>query len=527
MTSPNNRLQHTPKGARTHPPGLLRRVVRLQRMKRYAHILMAAFLTLWPSLVWANGLIPAVNAYRNTPAFWFVFTVVVLIESVCVRLWLRPIHMASALWRVLVLNAVSSFAGYLLMRSPLRPGFMYVWQQAIPLFFLTVCVELPLLLLFFRRSAASRRSKLLLGIGVNVMSYAFLILAEGPVESVWLDRLRAADRRVLEQWVDTEMLSDAPGLIYGTESGPGLPHRLRYFDPREQAWHSMRDCPPIDPRYWDIEGDVVAFKHYQEEGYSYRDVTVRRLPSFDVLAEISVTNAVNSQSGWGLQVSPDRTKLAVLVPLHEISAPLRGSSYRCFGMTSELVVYDITTGTSVGTCPRKAFRGSLCWLPDSQGILFSSLRDEDLNDLTMLGKDWKRKYPDADKQFSDAPTYAYYLKSNSVEYFGEMTSVHLAAQAGRLAYATGTDTICLLDPTTGKTNTVHVGRLGYRGITISPDGRLAVAHCTLTHPLAYLGYPTIVDLADPERRHYIEGFDYRLDWTTDGESRTRRLQHTP
>ena len=407
------------------------------------------------------------------------------------------------------------------MRSPFRPDFTYVWQQAIPFFFLTLCVELPLFLVLFRGSSTSWRRKLLLGTVANVLSYAFLILAERPVESIWLDRLRAADRGVLAQWVDTEMLSDASGLIYGTESGPGLPHRLRYFAPPEQRWHSMRECPPIDPRYWDVEDDVVAFKHYQEGKYSCRDITVCQLPSFDILAEITVTNAINSQSGWELKVSPDKTKIAVLLPLHEISAPLRGSSYLCFGMACELVVYDIsTTSTPVGICPRKALR-NLCWLPDSQSVFFSSLRDEELHALTMLGRDWKKEYPDADKQFSDAPTYVYNVKNGTVEYFGEMSSVQLVAQTGRLAYTMGRDTICLLNPKTGETNTVHVGRLGYRGITISPEGGLAVAYFTLAHPLAYLGYPAIVDLSDPERRHYIAGFDYRLDWTTDGESRTR------
>jgi hypothetical protein len=153
-------------------------------------------------------------------------------------------------------------------------------------------------------------------------------------------------------------------------------------------------------------------------------------------------------------------------------------------------------------------------------VLFGSLRNEALHNLATFEKGWKRIYPDADKQFSDAPTYVYDIVSGSVEYFGEMKSVQLAAQAGRLIYTLGNDTICRLDPATGKTNSVHVDHIGYRGITVSPDAKLAVAHFTLTHPLAYLGYPIIVDLGNPERRHYIDGFDYRLDWTTDPESRT-------
>lgn len=482
-------------------------------MKRYSQIFLAAVLLLWPLLAMANGLIPAVNAYRNTLAFWFVFAVVVLLEAVCVRLLLRPIHLISAIWRIFVLNAVSSVAGYLLMQSPLRPNFMHVWQQAIPFFFLTLSVELPMLLLLFRQSPASWRQKLLYGTIANVLSYTFLILAEEPVEFVWLDRLRLADQRVVAQWVDKDLLFNAPGVIYGTESGLGLSHRLRYFNLREQKWYPMRKCPPIYPHYWDIEGDIVAFKLYQEGQYSCQDITVCRLPDFEILAKISVTNAVNREYGWGLQISPDRTKLAVLIPLHWISAPLSGSSYRCFGTTCELVVYDIKTAQIVGVCPRKASR-NVCWLPDSKGVLFTSMRNASLYDFTMLEKEWKKKYPDADKQYSDAPTYSFDIRTGSVNYFGEMKSVQLAAQAGKLAYVTASDTICLLDPTTSVTNSVHVGHLGFMGITISPDARRVIAPFFLSHPF-YWGYPAIADLTQPERRHTIDGFHDRLDWTTE------------
>ena len=479
--------------------------------------LLAAFVM--PSVAVANGLIPAINAYRNTPEFGFIFAIVVLLETVCVRLSLRRLHFVSVLWRIILVNGVSSFAGYLLMRSPLRPDFTAVWQQAIPFFFLTLCVELPLLLLLLMGHPASRRRKLLVGLFANVLSYTFLIVAERPVEAVWLDRLRAEDQRVLQQWADTAMLAGSTGVIYGTESGSGLPHRLRVFNPREQTWHSLTNCPPIDPRYWDAEGDLVAFKHYQEQGYTFADITVRRLPDFAVVTELSVTNAMNSQSGWDLQISPDRTKLAVLVPLHEISAPLGGTSYRCFGMTCDLVVYDISTGRLVGVSPRKAFAG-LCWLPDSRRVLFTSLRNEALHEATRLEQGWKKKYPDADKLFSDAPTYAYDCRTGTVKYFGEIPSVQLAAQAQQLVYRCEPDSVCTLDPATSKTNRVPIGPLGYQDIGVSPDGRFAIVPLTLKSPLGYLGNPTIVDLQDPTRRYYIAGFDYRLDWTMETGGRT-------
>jgi hypothetical protein len=489
----------------------------MAKVKRLLCILAAMVIVLFPSAVLADGLIPAVNAYSNTPVFYFMFATVVVIEVVCLRLWLGRMPLPALLWRVVLLNAASSYAGYLLMRSSWRPDFSSVWRQAIPFFFLTLCVELPLLLLLFRRVAKSWRQKLLAGTAANVLSYIFLVAAEQPVTAVWLSRLNSADRRTLDQWTNTQMLAQTTGLIYGTE---GFPHRLRVFDPREGRWHSVTNCPPIDPRYWDVEGDVVAFMHYQEKGYAYNDLTVRRLPEFAAVAEIVVANATNSQSGgWELKISPDRRKLAVLVPRHELCAPLGEGSYRFFGMTCDLAVYEMTSGRLLGVSPRKALR-ELCWLPDSRHVLFRSLRKPELHELTTLEHGWQMKYPDTDRIFSDATTFAYDIEAGSVDYFGAMPPTHLASEAGRLIYRADPDGVCIVDPAAGLTNQVQIGSLGLRDVVISPDGRFAIVYLRLTSPMAYLGYPVIVDLSDPSRRHYLDGFDYRLEWTTDWRSRT-------
>jgi hypothetical protein len=347
-----------------------------------------------------------------------------------------------------------------------------------------------------------------------VLSYAFLLFAEGPVEGAWLVRLQHADELTLTQWTNTQMLAQTPGLIYGTELGSKLPHRLKVFDPRENTWRALTNCPPIDPRHWDVEGDVVAFKHYQEEGYADTDISIRRLPDFSVVAEISVTNASHSQSGWDLKRSPDGTKLAVLAPLHEIRAPLRGSSYPIVGTTCALVAYDLPSGSVAGIAPRKALWG-LCWLPDSRRVLFTSLRNEALLELTQLEKGWKKIYPGATPSFSNASTYVYDVATGSVEYFGEMKSPQLAAEAGQLVYPVEPDRLCTTHLASGQTNEIQVGRFGSRDLAVSPDGRYAVVYLLLTNPMAYLGYPTMADLNDPSKRHYVGGFSYRLDGTTD------------
>lgn len=61
-----------------------------------------------PPAAWANALIPAVNAYRNTSVFYFLFGGILLIEAGCFRLGLRRMHLASILWRVLPINALEN-----------------------------------------------------------------------------------------------------------------------------------------------------------------------------------------------------------------------------------------------------------------------------------------------------------------------------------------------------------------------------------------------------------------------------------
>ncbi len=489
-------------------------------MKRSASILAVMAVLLLPCCALANAIIPQITAYRDTPVFHVLFVAVVLVESLCARLWLRRMHFASVLWRVALINAASSLAGYLFVRSPWRSDSSYVWIQAIPFFFLTVCVELPLFGLLLRRASSSWRRRLMAGLGMNVVSYALIVVAEGPIEYTWLDRLYEDDRRVVETWNRPAMLAECAGVIYGTESPPGSSdHRLRYFSPRESTWHALTKCPPIDPLLWDVEGDLAALGYGQADGPpAFKRVVVLRLPGFEPVSELQITNTIKNLSRWELRISPNRTMLAVLVPLHAPSAPLPGSSIRYFGMIYELRVYDIVSGRLVAVSPRRAARG-VCWSPDSRQVLFASLRRDDLHELTDLGKEWKRDHPDVDKLFSDIAMYAFDIESGAVAYFGEMDSAHVAPQAGAVVYKHGPDRVDVLDLHTGATNRVQVGALGIGDLAVSPDGRHAVVHLRLKHPLAYHGYPAIVDLADPSRRQFIDTFNYSLDWTTDEGAR--------
>lgn len=372
-----------------------------------------------PASALANALLPELNAFRDTPVFYVMFSVAVLLESLCLRLWFfKAMHYGSVLWRVVLLHAASSLAGYLLMRSDFQPDFTRLWQQAIPFFFLTLAVEWPLVWLLFCKPRRSWKRTLLSGLTANVISYAALIALQPPVEAAWLDYLRAKDQEVLMRWTDTSLLAEATGRIYGTESQGGARHRLRYFSFADRRWHSLTNGPEIDPRVWDVEGDLVACKVYPANPPDV--IHLVKLPDFALVQEIPIPRQRFASAGaWDFKLSPDLTTLAVLIRQYEIRQPMSGSSYQVLATTYLLTVFDVATGKPVGTAPRKASSG-LCWLPDSQTVLFHSVRDERLLDspVTQEGWDSPHAVSQANPAFADTPVYAYDVKAGTLRLFG-------------------------------------------------------------------------------------------------------------
>lgn len=474
----------------------------------------ALVVVLTPGICSANGWISGVNAFRQTPEFYFIFAAIVLVESIVLWLWLQPIRGLAVLWRVLILNAVSSLAGDALFRVGWVPSSGALWKQAIPFFLLTVGLEYPLTRVLFRRALGNWKRTALISITTNLVSYALLIGIDRPVRETWLNTLRAQDRQILAQWTNTQMLAEAPGRIYATESASGgPPHRLKYFDFVDRRWHSVSNSPSIDPRYWHVEGDLLAYLTYGEQA-SRGLIKLTTLPDCATIRELRLPETVYRYGGASdVAISPDRTKLAALVPLHEIQGILSGSSYQFLGKTCQLVVFDIATG-EMSLCPRKASQ-TVCWLPDSRTILFHSLRDEKLHELTTLPKGWKKKYDPRKpgNPFLEPPLFAYRPGTGVVEPFVDAPSASVAVGANRLVFHSGTNAVELLDLSDQSRSKVTLGAVGqFGGLALSPDGRFALVPLILNSPDSYWGYPTIVDLNDPSRRYYFGPTIYRVVW---------------
>lgn len=485
-------------------------------LRRYhTHLLLrfgsGATYLLASSACFGNGWISGVNAFRQTPDFFVTFAAIVSIEWLIVWRSCRTLGALGALWRVVLINIVSSLGGDVLFRLGWQPASPVVWKQAIPFFLLTIALELPLLIVLLRNSSHSAQKAGFVAILANVASYALLVTIDRPVREGWLRRLAESDRQIIQQWTNTQMLTEATGCIYGTESSGGL-HRLRYFSFAEHRWHSIPNSPALHPNFWHVEGDLLAFLTYGEMD-SFESVKLTTLPGCSTIRDLRLPpRACRCHGGWDVAIAPDRSKLAVLVPVSEIQGRLSGSTYWELGYACLLVVFNIATGES-SVCPRKAIH-SLCWMPDSKEVLFHSLPDGNLNEFEALSKDWKRKYVDGkpDNPFLHPPLFAYRPATGQVQQFHSLEWPQLAADAHKLLFRIGSNALGLMDAH-GEQHAIPLGQIGrVLPTAVAPDARFALAPLILSPAAGYWGYPAIVDLNAPSKRYYFGPFLYRIVW---------------
>jgi hypothetical protein len=260
---------------------------------------------------------------------------------------------------------------------------------------------------------------------------------------------------------------------------------------------------------------MLAFQTYGESS-SGKIVYVTQLPDCATTREFKLpANNYNSAGGGELAISPDRKKVAVLVPLHEMRFPLSDSSYRVPGRSCLLVVYDLVSGTNA-TCKRRVLRG-ICWSPDSAQVYFHSLSDEQVLSREIAPKGWQKQFDFDDREqneFFRPPLFSYRLSDGQVSLVAQRAGELVRAHQHAILLSSN-DCLVTLSLTNGPHRQLQLGTFDHhRGSVISPDGNFAVASFRLNPFTSYLGYPSIVDLRNPKNRFYLGRVMYRVDWTT-------------
>ncbi|HUU92882.1 MAG TPA: hypothetical protein VM238_16950 [Phycisphaerae bacterium] len=449
-----------------------------------------------------------------------VISVTILLEGVLLRWRIKQVRFLDTLWRSGILNVASRGTGWLLLLGLAQcssfggEGSIVVVLAAF--FFVNVLTEVPLLRLLYRQVPVTWERAWALGFGVNLASYAVACLLY-PI--VWIAYQGHLDEVELTNWKDPELLSRASGRIYALEADRKNP-RLRVFDLREGVWHSLPDCPLLDPFEWDVKGQVCAYFPWKDGGD--RKLAIASLPRFDTLREINVSAFTREEFGeWkavqDLSISPDGRKIAFLFWFSRVAAYRDGSSYYVLDDKCKLVVLDIESGKLIAQADRWASDAGLCWLPDSDTVLFVSYRDETLYNTTEDDVPRGVGYGVRGRGISKfaCGLYAFNTVTGEITWFAEGDFPSACAMGSRIL-VWNEEMIRILDTQGRERARLDSDRPKYPRAALSPSGRFVLAEFARRRVLLkYGGLLTVVDLDNPTRRHLLDvtwAAYPRLDW---------------
>ena len=486
-------------------------------MKRRFPLLLLFFLS--ATAARADGVSPVLNLFHADtwlPAT-IVTAVIILIESLLLRWWLRPIPYWRALTLSFLVNAASSCAGSVLLLLFNRTSY-FMWDTfslVVPLFFITLATEIPLLRILPKPHPVTWTRIVLTGLGMNIISYIAVFALEIGLFLAFLSRAESRDERNLAQWQNPQLLEKFTGTLYGTSTDKGI-HRLCAFDPKTQTWTNLTNGPSIDPQKWDVEKSLCVFIDRE-----VNRLKIAHLPDFSDLREISMKPFAepprNGFDHWqgvvDLALSPDARLLALLFRTDSAVAYRDKTSHFDLGGKCRLIVLDVESGAEVARAPRRA-SGDLGWLPDSRTVLFTSFDDESLYDIpqsavrggTSHGVGYTK-----DGRFASR-LYAFHLDTGTVAPFAQGHSPTLAAHARQILVHDG-DVLRFLDPEGRETARLDLPGLWNSPIA-SPDASLLLAEILRHKPFYPGGVPVLLSPSAPDIRHALPGsFSYRYDWT--------------
>lgn len=483
-------------------------------MRRYILPALLFWLCL-PGLARANGIAPMLNLFY--PETWraavLVTIVIVLLESWILRRCIRKVTWAGTIWRSLALNLASSAAGSVLLLFLIQGPFILHQgiKLVVPLYFITVATEFPLLWFLYRRVPLAWDRAWLLGWTMNLASYALVFVLQFVLLVGWVLCIGFMDQRDLAAWNQPSILRETPGRIY--LGPPRQNHPMRVFDPATGVWKEWPACPNI--HVWDVTGNTIAFLNQKKD-----TVTLATLPDFAVVREMEADVWRDAEEKvWPLvcqlALSPDGTRLAILAEYGDVLVQRDRDSYYTLGRKCRLTVVDTATGEAVAHCPRWASDGSLCWTVEAGSVLFAAFDDETIyhkgrGDVTGR-RSYGREVPVA------RSLYSFHLAAGEVARFAAGESPSLAVRTGQILVRDGKELV-LLDATGRTERRLPMPRLAHWPPVLSPDGEFVLV--AVRHHQPFVGQQLLlaVRIRKPSRRHLLaEDMALRYDWDLAGD----------
>ncbi len=482
------------------------------------------FLLLAPTAAFADGVSPILNFFHKDtwmPAS-IITLAIILLESLLLWWRIKRVRFVGVLWRTILLNVASSLTGSVFLIAFSRDSFFMLQSMSLvlPLFLITLLTEIPLLHALFKNVPLSWIRAVILGCGINVASYVAVFVLEIGLLFGWIAYEGHLDKKDAKEWNNPGYLKQASGLIYAIES-VGSKYRLRVFDPQNPHWVSLTNCPLLDPRIWDVEGDICAFIQGTTDEWKDRHLIVCRLPDFTTLLDLPPTQLAgivvdNWQGVTDVAVSPDRKKLAVLFRQADAVAQRDDSSFYDLGSKCKLIVIDLVSGQVLARASRWASDSRLCWLSDSRRVLFSSFDDESVYQTTTAEIRGSRSLGIGharDRKFKQS-TYLFDVETASAAHFSDGCNPSMAEATGAILMRDQSG-LMLVDSLGNTLARVSTSAVAFGKVVLSPSGTMILAEVNRHQPFYAGAVLVILSNSRPDVRHIVDdSFCYRIDWTT-------------
>lgn len=342
-------------------------------------IFIGATLLFTPFTCYADGIVPLLNLFtKDTAGSAAILTVfIVLVEALLLRKFIKSVSFKIHLARVTIFNALSSAAGSVVVILFLKEQMTWkISDLYLPMFLLTVVVETPMLKHLYRRENFNWLRSIKFSTGINLVSYTLLFVGQFGVAIGFIFFGDFLDKQTIKNWTDLSIFNGESGYIYTVKSKSDNNSNfvIKRYDVEKNNWDIIDPGfeKGIRPDIWDIQGNILVCVEKKDDfNNTDQPLLIFNTQTLSKITEIKIDRKSK------VMISPDLTKLAVLVFERQLNAPKDSESHYMLGSVNKIKVYDIGTGKLLSEVPRLATDNGLTWL-NSDKVIFSSYREESL-----------------------------------------------------------------------------------------------------------------------------------------------------
>ncbi len=477
----------------------------------------------YPVTALADGFVPILNFFSPDTWFTALFAtlIIVLLESGLLHWRIKGVPCQDTLKNALLINIASSIAGSVVLLTAFDDPMwnLNMLYLVLILFVVTLVVEIPLLHRLHRDQALPWKRSIRLGLGINVGSYGLIFaLPVGLISgTVFIgDHL---DKQDLARWHHPELPGQVAGTLYSC-SWEYENERLWSYDAEDGHWVKVPNSPRMETQAWDIEGDLCAYVCRSEKLNENDMLFLAQLPEFVPLHKLNPGALVGRrydiwQQITKMAISPDSKFVALLFRVGEVLAPRDDRSHYDVGQKSLVLILDAASGEEIARTSRWGLNNDLCWMADARRILYYSLDNESLFEITKAQVQGEASYGIGyakDDAFKGG-LYSFDIHTGETVRFMDGTGPSLAAEKGRLLVRDKT-ALYLLEPDGTLVTRLEIPRLGYADTVLSPRGDYILAGIRQHVIFAQINVIILMPVIDTDTRHVIEkkGRFHAFEW---------------